>query len=573
MTNSGGARRHFVVCGDSPLAYRVTLALSTRYEGDVTVIMPDKKSRYGEWIASLDASHVHIVEAPHPDERALFAAGILSADAVALLDQDDGGNIETALRVHEMRPGLRLVVRFFDDELGAGVAQHLPNCDVLSASKIAAPQLVAIALGEARPVEVPGLDLVVATPDQRRGDKRISLAALDEEGRPVMLPSDDQPAQILLAESADDANGPPPDLPRANGRLWKYLRQNLNRYVWIAIATLGMLILTGATLVALTERVTFWTALYRMFLNALVGSDPVPDAGVTSQVVQMLLTVVSVAVVPLLTAALVDAAIRARLTATNSGPGRDMSGHVVVVGLGDVGTRVLGALLRRGVPVVVIELDENARGVPFAREQHVPVVIGDARRAETLRAAYVGGARAIMCLTSNDIANIGITIAARGIDRSDEADPLRPVLRMFDDEFALRVRATIPGSQPHSASALSAPAFAASVMGPEVLDTVPFRDRVLLVAEVPMHAHSELEGRRSVEVNVPGEVHLLALRLPRKQFESDIVHEPSPGFELHHNYHLIVIATRTGLEKLQARTTPNGDGPDDHGEPDGPGSA
>jgi len=206
--------------------------------------------------------------------------------------------------------------------------------------------------------------------------------------------------------------------------------------------------------------------------------------------------------------------------------------------------------------------------VPFAREHHVPVVIGDARRAETLRAAYVGGARAIMCLTSNDIANIGITIAARGIDRPDDASTLRPVLRMFDDEFALRVRATIPGSQPHSASALSAPAFAASVMGPEVLDTVPFRDRVLLVAEVPMHAHAELENRPSVEVNVPGEVHLLALRLPRKHFGSDIVHDPSDGFPLHHNYHLIVIATRTGLEKLQARTAPNGrGGPAGPGEP------
>jgi Trk K+ transport system NAD-binding subunit len=474
--------------------------------------------------------------------------------------------------VHELQPGLRLVVRFFDDELGAGVAEHLPNCDVLSASKIAAPQLVAIALGEARPVEVPGLDLVVATPDQRRGKKRIPLAALDGEGRPVMLPSDDQPAQILLAESAEDTNGPPPELPRANGRLWKYLRQNLNRYVWIAMAALGALVLVGATLVSVVERIGFWTALYRMFLNALVGSDPVPGAGLTSQVVQMLLTVVSVAVIPLLTAALVDAAIRARLTATNSGPGIEMAGHVVVVGLGDVGTRVLGELLRRGVSVVVVEVDENARGVPFAREQHVPVVIGDARRAETLRAAYVGGARAIMCLTSNDVTNIGITIAARGIDRPEGADPLRPLLRMFEEDFARRVQGIIPGSESRSASALSAPAFAASVMGPEVLDTVPFRDRVLLVAEVPMHAGAELENCRSVEVNVPGEVHLLALRLPRKHFESDIVHEPSAGFRLQHNYHLIVIATRTGLERLQRRTAPGGrgDGRDGRTRPAGP---
>ena len=565
MALSGRARRRFIVCGDSPLAYRVTLALSTRYDGDVTVVLPYAESKYGARMAAMD--HVQVVESTRPDADALTAAGVGTADAVALLDQDDGGNIETALLVHELRPGLRLVIRFFDDELGAGVAQHLPNCDVLSASKIAAPQLVAIALGEARPVEVPGLNLVVATPDQRRGDELFPLAALDDEGTPIMLPSDGQRAQFLLAESAPADDGPAPRLPRANGRLWKYLRQNLNRYVWYAIAALGVIVLVGATLVAVTERVGFWTAIYRMFLNALVGSDPVPEAGVTSQVVQMLLTVVSVAVIPLLTAALVDAAIRARLTATNSGPGTDMTGHVVVVGLGDVGTRVLDTLLRRGIPVVVVELDENARGVPFARARHVPVVIGDARRAETLRSAYVGGARAIMCLTSNDVANIGITIAARGLDRPDGTGPLRPLLRMFEEDFARRVQGIIPGSESRSASALSAPAFAASVMGPEVLDTVPFRDRVLLVAEVPMHRDAELEMQPAEKVNVPGEVQLLALRLPRKHFGSDLIHQPSRGFPLHHNYHLIVIATRTGLENLQARAA--APGPETH-PPRGP---
>jgi Trk K+ transport system NAD-binding subunit len=562
-TTKGARRRRFIVCGDGPLAYRVTFALSTRYQGDVTVLLPSAETSYGTRMAAME--HVRVLESARPDKAALDQAGIAEADAVALLDQDDGGNIETALLVHELRPGLRLVVRFFDDELGAGVAQHLPNCDVLSASKIAAPQLVAIALGEARPVEVPGLDLVVATPDQRRGDHRLTLAALDEEGRPVMLPSDadGREPHILLAESAADTDGPRPRLPRTNGRLWKYLRQNLNRYVWIGLVALGAIVLVGATLVSVIEQVGFWTALYRMFLNVLVGSDPVLDAGVTSQIVQMVLTVVSVAVIPLLTAALVDAALRARLSATNSGPGTDMTGHVVVVGLGDVGTRVLDTLLRRGISVVVVEFDENARGVPFAREQHVPVVIGDARRTETLRSAYVGGARAIMCLTSNDVTNIGITIAARGIDRPEGASPLRPLLRMFEEDFARRVQGIIPGSESRSASALSAPAFAASAMGPEVLDTVPFRDRVLLVAEVPMHKGAELEMKPARAVNVPGEVHLLALRLRRKHFESDIIDNPSPGFELHHSYHLIVIATRTGLERLQVRAAPSTRGQQD----------
>ncbi|GAB3169921.1 NAD-binding protein [Myceligenerans halotolerans] len=545
-------RPHFVVCGDGPLAFRVSFALSTRYQGDVTVILPYAGSQYGARIAALD--HVTTVESLRPDADAFRRARLADADAVALLDQDDAGNIETALLVNELKPGVRLVVRFFDDELGTGIADHLPNCDVLSASKIAAPPLVALALGEARHLEVPGIDFVVGKPSQLPGRPMLTLAALRGE-ESVMLPGDEAGLErrITIGLAPPDPE-PTKHTRRPNGRVWYFVRQNLNRYIWYALAVLALVIVAGTTLVSLAEPVHWVTALYRVVLDTLAGADPDEATALGTRGVQVVVTLISVAVIPLLTAALVDAVVRARLAAAVSGPGSPMSGHVVVVGLGDVGTRVLATLLERGIPAVAVNLrDDGSRGIPFAREHGVPVVIGDGRRTDVLKAAQIGTARAVMAMTSDDVANIGISIAAGSVDRDPEDRKLRRVLRLFDEEFARRVRGLIPRSAPRSASALASPAFAASVMGPDVLDTVPFRDRVLLVAEVPMHARSELEYRPARDVDVPGEVRLLAVRRPERGFVTD-VYQPAATNPLQHNTHLIVIATRTGLEHLRART-------------------
>ncbi|MBE1876819.1 NAD-binding protein [Myceligenerans pegani] len=545
-------RPQFVVCGDGPLAFRVSFALSTRYQGDVTVILPDAGSKHGAQMAALD--HVTVVESLRPDTAAFRRARLDDADAVALLDQDDAGNIETALLVNELKPGVRLVVRFFDDELGAGIADHLPNCDVLSASKIAAPPLVALALGEARHLEVPGIDLVVGKPSQLPGRSLFTLAALRGEDS-VMLPDDDEGLDRRIAigvASPDPAPATP--LRRPNGRVWYFVRQNLNKYVWYALAVLALVIVAGTTLVALTAPAHWMTALYQVVLETLAGADPGTDVPPVTRGVQVVVTVISVAVIPLLTAALVDAVVRARLAAAVSGPGSPMSGHVVVVGLGDVGTRVLATLLERGIPAVAVNVrDDGSRGIPFAREHGVPVVIGDGRRTDVLKAAQIGTARAVMAMTSDDVANIGISIAADSVDRDPAHGRLRRVLRLFDEDFARRVQGLIPRSAPRSASALASPAFAASVMGPDVLDTVPFRDRVLLVAEVPMHARCELEHRPARDVDVPGQVRLLAVRRPEKGFTTDVF-RPATTNPLQHNHHLIVIATRTGLERLRART-------------------
>jgi voltage-gated potassium channel Kch len=88
---------------------------------------------------------------------------------------------------------------------------------------------------------------------------------------------------------------------------------------------------------------------------------------------------------PILFALLTDLLVSARL-AHSFGRRRaaTMRGHVLVVGLGAIGLRVVRELMAAGNRVVVLERDPDNRHLGLARALGVPVVIGDATDAGVL---------------------------------------------------------------------------------------------------------------------------------------------------------------------------------------------
>ena len=102
--------------------------------------------------------------------------------------------------------------------------------------------------------------------------------------------------------------------------------------------------------------------------------------------------------VPFATAVIVGA----RLTGSIRENRPSASGHVIVVGLGRVGMRVVGQLHDLGIGVVGIDRDPEAAGVAFARRLGVHVVIGEIHREETLRAANLKSSIALVSVTSSE---------------------------------------------------------------------------------------------------------------------------------------------------------------------------
>src|SRR5262249_62407835 len=106
--------------------------------------------------------------------------------------------------------------------------------------------------------------------------------------------------------------------------------------------------------------------------------------------------------------------------------------HVIVVGLGTVGTRVVGELPALGFRVACVDHDPEARGIPLARRFGLPVVIGEAYLEETLRAAGLETSIGLVSATSSDIVNLETALQARGL-----RDGLRVVLGLLGDATAL----------------------------------------------------------------------------------------------------------------------------------------
>ncbi|MFN7134691.1 MAG: potassium channel family protein, partial [Myxococcales bacterium] len=90
--------------------------------------------------------------------------------------------------------------------------------------------------------------------------------------------------------------------------------------------------------------------------------------------------------------------------------------HVVLCGAGRVGYRILDQLLRLDVDVVVIEKNEQAPFVQTIRDAGVPLLIDDVRSDNALNATNIGRARAIVCATDDDLANLNIALDARRLN-------------------------------------------------------------------------------------------------------------------------------------------------------------
>ena len=133
-----------------------------------------------------------------------------------------------------------------------------------------------------------------------------------------------------------------------------------------------------------------------------------------------------------------------------------MEGHVVVIGLGSVGIRVLEGLQAEGREVVVVERNENNRFLNQARALGAPVLFADSTQRQTLEDANVHSAAAVAVLTSDDLTNIETGLAVRDY-LGDRWLSVPVVLRVFDRDLGHTVEHHFDFRHVRSTSALAAP--------------------------------------------------------------------------------------------------------------------
>ncbi|GAA3152674.1 NAD-binding protein [Streptomyces rameus] len=537
----------------------------------------------GQPAAAADGGRVDgegTLEAVEPTDAVLAEAGVAQAAALALVYDDDETNIRAALTARRLNPRLRLVLRLYNRRLGQHIEELLDQAaalaagdgeggpgsgtetstTVLSDADTAAPALAATAVaGTSKVVQTEGLLLrAVERPLSADGPGTGGLCTLallsggDPDGageqQPRLLPDDDEVRQAagrhaVVLEQVSSAAGTPSAAPSRRMTGVMPLASLFSRRLRWSLAGLAGCVAGLAVALWLVTGIHPLRAFYVTLLDLFAIDDPALGASLGRQLLQLLSALMGLLLLPVLLAAALEALGTFRTASGLRRPPRGLNGHVVLLGLGKIGTRVLTRLRELDVPVVCVESDPEARGLATARRLRVPVVLGDVTQEGVLEAAQIHRAHTLLAVTSADTTNLEAVLYARSV-RPD----LRVVLRLYDDDFATAVYRTLRAAYPHaltrsrSVTHLAAPAFAGAMLGRQVLGAVAVERRVLLFAAVDVDRHPELEGRTVAEAFRAGAWRVLAL-----EGRTDT----PAGHLLAKGDRVVVAATRRGLAELR----------------------
>ncbi len=188
--------------------------------------------------------------------------------------------------------------------------------------------------------------------------------------------------------------------------------------------------------------------------------------------------------------------------------------HVVLCGLGHMGFRMLEYLLERGVPVVAIEKDPQARFLSRARARKVPVILADMKDDDALAEAQVAHARVVIAATNDDLANIEVALDARRMNPR-----VKIAMRQFDPEIAKKLQAGFAVDVAFSSSAVAAPIVAAQALGVNTPLPQLSRDELRLESsELLLAAGSPLVGLAVSDAERRHGIKIVLVRKPAAAF-------------------------------------------------------
>jgi Trk K+ transport system NAD-binding subunit len=500
---------HTIVCGDDAFALRIVEELTTAGMSVVTI-----------------QSH-----------EELDAAGIADAHAVICVDDDDNLNLEVALLARQANPNVRVVARLANSVLREAVAQDNGPGAILDVADLAAPSVVEAVLARTtHTISLAGVDFVISGTDashdgtlrEMYGDLAPVAVVCGEKsdtpgevvvcpGRDFRVHQGDWTAMIGTGEELVQ-QGISVARPIATNQVWRRppvrrvidavraFREDLNPMFYRALGASTALLLFSTVLLRFAYQrqpgMSWIDALY--FSTETIATVGYGDFSFMHQptwlrLFSILLMFGGVTTTAILVAFIADVLLSRRM-AYSSGRRRvrHLRNHIIVVGLGSFGIRVVSDLIAGGYSVAVIERSDDNRFLTTARRLSVPVIFGDATLRETLESARVGEARAVAVLTQDDIVNVETGIVLHEM-LGERKPPI--VLRVYDRTLGAAVAQRFGFENVRSTVDLAIPWFIGAALGLQVLGTFSVGQRSFMVGGVYVRLGSELDGMRMADLS------------------------------------------------------------------------
>jgi voltage-gated potassium channel Kch len=465
----------------------------------------------------------------------LLGAGVHRARAVVCAGPNDAVNLEIALLARQYSPNVRVVARLANDVLREAVAAVNGPGAILDVAELATPSLVEAVLSRnAHQFDTAGIEFVVwgaeAPYDGTLREIYADLAPVAVvhgknsaapgevvpcPGRDLKVYAGDWTSMIGVKDelAARGITVHPPTATRSRHSrarrvidAARAMRDDLNPLLFPSLAFALFLTLSATAVVRFTyrnPRMSWIDALY--FTSETITTVGYGDFSFGQQSAWLRLFAVGLMfsgaiVTAILVAFIADLLLSRRFVQTAGlRRARHMRNHVVVVGLGSVGIRVVTDLTVAGYDVLVIEGDENNRFLPTLAELDVPVIFGDSTMRQTLESARVDRARGVVVVNNDDMENIETGIVLLEILGSDTKVPI--VMRVQGRALGTAINQRFGFENVRSIVDLAAPWFIGAAMGLQVLGTFWVGQRSFMVGGMLVAADSELDGLRMVDLS------------------------------------------------------------------------
>ena len=474
----------------------------------------------------------------------LAEAGIAQAAAVVCAGDDDATNLEIALLARKANPKVRVVARLANEVLRQAMADDNGPGAILNVAEVTAPSVVEACLAHAiHPFEAADIAFVVwgsavsrdatlrdlygglAPAAVIRGEDSSSPGSLEVcPGRDMRVHRGDWAVMIGTTDEAAAQGINVPRPRRARSRQLRLrraldgtraLRNDFNPAFYPVLGAVLTLVVGSTVVLRFSHqrpRMGWIDALY--FTVETITTTGYGDFSFSHQATWLRLFAAmmmfgGVTTTALLVAFIADVLLSRRFVHSSGRPRvRHLRNHIVVVGLSALGIRVVSDLAGAGYDVAVIEIDDENRFLPLARELDVPVIFGDATLSQTLESARVGRARAVAVLTRDDMINIetGIVLAeihGRRVGPMHHWPAVPLVLRIFDRALGFAVAQRFGFVNARSTVELAAPWFIGAAVGLQVLDTFSVGQRCYVVGAMRVAPGSELDGLRMFDLSDP----------------------------------------------------------------------
>jgi len=533
------------------------------------------------------------------DDQVLLQAGIQQCRAILIVTSNESVNVETAIAARRLNPTIRIVMRSSRQNLNQLLKQQLEDFIAFEPTELPAASFALAGLQEGilgffsvgnyrfqvvEQVVQPRdyrFDGFLAVDLHKRGYRLLSYHAAESThiprrafhhwGTDTKLKAGDRIAfvEVIDHTPTESMLEKPPHESRLQ-QVWQGLqgmrqrgwRQNFTHFkqwlqaqrvrqmVAIGLCIALLLGASGTVLLKTTLDLSWQQALSTTFVLLLGGYGDVfgglEEHSVSGwvQVVCGLISITSIASVLGVLGLITDSLLSSRFEFLRKRPAIPKQNHVVVVGFGRIGQRVVAILREFKQPIVVITEHLEASSLL----NKIPLVVGDF--VTELPKLNLSNAKSVVVVTDDQMLNLEVALMARNaakqVDRS-----IGVVIRTYDQRFRDNLSNLLPDAKALAAYELSAEAFVGAAFGENILGLLRLNEQTILVTEYQITASDTLVGKTLFQMSYGyGVVPIFHQRAQRDEEITEAI-LPVNERRLYVGDRLVVLSSINGLRRIE----------------------